>query len=312
MHTPTFDPGLTQKFSGSLRRTIRSDGRFNVVRRGTSWRDIHPYLYLINASWTAFSTILLGTFLLVNLLFAVSYVLVGIEHLQGAGSPYAYERFLNAFFFSTHTLTTVGYGNIYPSGIAANSIAALEGFLGVMGFAVATGLLVGRVSRPSARIGFSKHMIVTGYQDGTALLFRVVNRRTNTLMELSAQVLMMTVETMNERQERRYFMLSLERPGILFFPLTWTIVHPIDQTSPLYGKTAADLAKLQVEFLILLKGTDDTFGQIVHQRFSYRFDELLWDEQFAPAFEVNEKGDLVVEVDRLSALAAKTGGQIAR
>jgi inward rectifier potassium channel len=119
----------------------------------------------------------------------------------------------------------------------------------------------------------------------------------------------MTVEVIDGRQERRYFLLSLERPGILFFPLTWTIVHPIDQASPLYGKTADDFARLQMEFLILLKGTDDTFGQTVHQRFSYRYDEVTWGGRYAPAFNVNENGDLVVEVDRLSTLLADTGNR---
>jgi inward rectifier potassium channel len=309
MNKPTFDPGLTQKFTHSLRRTIRPDGSFNVVRRGTNWRDIHPYLYLINVSWTTFFGIILGAFFALNLLFAIAYMLIGIEHLHGAESPSAYERFLNAFFFSSQSLTTVGYGSISPFGIPANAIAALEGFVGVMGFAVGTGLLVGRVSRPSARIGFSKQMLIAPYQDATALQFRVVNRRSNTLMEISAQVLAMTVEVVDGRPERRYFMLALERPGILFFPLTWTIVHPIDQTSPLYGKTAADFARLQMEFLILLKGTDDTFGQVVHQRFSYRYDEVVWGASFAPAFDIDEHGDMVVEVDRLSALAAGSGSR---
>lgn len=309
MNKPTFDPGLTQKYTHTLRRAIRPDGRFNVIRRGTNWRDIHPYLYLINVSWTAFFGIILAAFFLLNFLFASAYMLVGVEHLHGAESPYAYERFLNAFFFSSQSLTTVGYGSISPFGIKANALAALEGFVGVMGFAVGTGLLVGRVSRPSARIGFSKQMLIAPYQDATALQFRVVNRRSNTLMEISAQVLVMTVEAVDGRQERRYLPLSLERPGILFFPLTWTIVHPIDEASPLYGKTAADFARLQMEFLILLKGTDDTFGQVVHQRFSYRYDEVIWGARFAPAFDIDEHGDMVLEIDRLSALLTEAGNR---
>lgn len=305
VETPLFDPGLTQKYTGDLRRAINKDGRFNVVRRGTTWRDIHPYLYLIQVPWHTFVAITLGSFFLVNLLFAVVYFFIGVNALHEAHATNTYDRFLNAFFFSSQTLTTVGYGAIYPEGVAANLVAAVEAFIGLMGFAVATGLLVGRVSRPSARIGFSDSMVVAPYQDQTALMFRVANRRSNSLMELTAQVLLMTVENCGTggRLERRFVLLTLERTGVLFFPLTWTIVHPIDEKSPLYGKTAQDLKQLQVEFLILIKGTDDTFGQTVHQRYSYRHDEVVWNAKYAPAFDVTEEGDLELQMDRLSNLA---------
>ncbi len=304
MQTPRFDPGLTQKYSGELRRAINKDGRFNVVRRGTDWRDVHPYLYLIHVPWSTFLFITLGSFFLVNLVFGSIYIMTGVEHLHGAEAPHLYERLLNAFFFSAQTLTTVGFGSIYPVGIAANFVATIETFTGLMSFAVATGLLVGRVSRPSARIGFSDTMIVTSYQDQTALMFRVANRRSNSLMELTAQVLLMTVEDCGGRLERRFVALTLERPTVLFFPLTWTIVHPIDEQSPLYGKTAEDLKQLRVEFLILIKGTDDTFGQTVHQRYSYRHDEVVWNAKFAPAFEVTKEGNLELQMDKLSQLEA--------
>src|SRR5580692_10722410 len=156
MNKPTFDPGLTQKFTHSLRRAIRPDGSFNVVRRGTNWRDIHPYLYLINVSWTTFFGIILGAFFVLNLLFAIAYMLIGIEHLHGAESPSAYERFLNAFFFSSQSLTTGGYGSVYPFGIPPIAMAALEILVGLMGFVDATGLLVGRVCLPFDPIGFRK------------------------------------------------------------------------------------------------------------------------------------------------------------
>ena len=135
--------------------------------------------------------------------------------------------------------------------------------LGVLGFAVATGLLFGRVSRPSAKIGFSDTMVVAPYQEGHSLHFRVANRRPNDLMEMEARVLMMTVETRNGEPIRRYRQLKLEREQVLFLALTWTIVHPIDAESPLHGMSAGDLAREQAEFLILLKAFDDTFSQVV-------------------------------------------------
>ncbi len=272
MEKPSYDPGLTQQYGDKLRRVIRKDGQFNVRRRGTTWRDIHPYLYLINLPWPVFLTVVFAGFVAANLLFALGYCALGVESLHGAEAPTAWGRFINAFFFSSQTITTVGYGTIVPES-------------------------------PSARIGFSDSMIVAPYGGGSSLQFRIVNRNVSNLMEVEARMLLMTVEKDGERLERRYAGLDLERDRVLFMPLTWTIVHPIDADSPLFGKTAADLARSQAEVLILVKGVDDTFSQTVYARYSYRFDEIAWSARFAPAFEVDADGDLRLDLDKVSELA---------
>jgi len=300
MKKPDFDPGLTQQYSAKLRRAIRDDGEFNVKRRGRTWRDVNPYLFLLNTPWTVFMTLLFAGFVSVNLFFAFIYYWVGgIERVHHA-SVTALSRFLDAFFFSSQTLTTVGYGTIWPETTAANLISSLEAMTGLLGFAVATGFLVGRVSRPTARIGFSKSMIVAPYQEGTSLQFRIVNRSVSNLMELEARMLLMTVQSVDGRMERKYERLELERPTVLFMPLTWTIVHVLDSESPLYKKTAPDFEQLQAEFLILIKGVDDRFSQTVHARFSYRYDEIVWGAKFARAFDVDGDGDLRLDLDRVS------------
>jgi inward rectifier potassium channel len=303
MHTPSFDPGLTNQVIAPLRRVIGDDGRFNVRRRGTTWRDFHPYLYLVNTSWPLFLVWLFVGYIILNLFFAGIYFALGPNELTNADASTAAGRFLNEFFFSSHTLSTVGYGNIAPKSMAANIIATLEAMVGILAFAVATGLLFGRVSRPSARIGFSENLLVAPYQDGTSLQFRIVNRRSNSIMELESRVMLMTVETVEGKQQRNYRVLRLERPKVLFFPLTWTIVHPIDEDSPLYGKTAEDLARVQTEILILVKGYDDTFNQQVLVRHSYRHDEFIWNRRFAPAFSVDDDGDLVLELKKVGEMA---------
>jgi inward rectifier potassium channel len=300
MKKESFDPGLTTQFSGELRRTINADGTFNVRREGLRWRDANPYLMLIDATWPRFLLIVTAGFLLVNVVFACLYLLVGIQHLKGLESDLS--AFANAFFFSFHTLTTVGYGNVYPEGTWANVISSLEAATGLMVFALATGLLYGRFSRPSARIVYSKNAIVAPYQDGTSLQFRVTNARSNVLMNMDAHVLLMTVDSSDGQLKRSFVDLSLERQRVYFFPLTWTIVHPIDADSPLFGKTREDLAQLSAEFLILIQGFDDTFSQVVHSRYSYRHDEMIWGAKFIPAFKVDPKGDLVVELDRIDEL----------
>ena len=303
MERPSFDPGLTQKFTGVVRRTINRDGSFNVHRRGTTWRDFHPYLHLINMGWPLFFFVLFVAYVLANTIFAAAYYALGPKALEGIPSTTPEARFLEDFFFSAHTLTTVGYGNIVPRGMAASILSAFEAWVGVLAFAVAAGLLYGRVSRPSARFGFSDQALVTPYQDGQSLQFRVVNRRANSLMDVEARVMLMTVESQGGQMSRRYKLLKLERDQVMFLALTWTVVHPIDAESPFWGKTQADLDRLQAELLILIKAYDDTFSQTVLARHSYRHDELMWGARFAPAFSVDGHGDLVLELKRLSETA---------
>jgi inward rectifier potassium channel len=301
MEKPAFDPGITQQYVGTIKRALNANGQFNVRRTGRTWRDAHPYLFLISTSWPVFIGVFAVAFFLTNLIFASMYLAIGVEHLKGAESRSLESAMLTAFFFSTDTLTTLGYGNIWPSGIAANALAAAEAGTGLIGFAIATSLLFGRFSRPSARIGFSRTMVVAPYMGGSSLQFRIVNRRQNDLIELEAKVLLMTVEWEEGRQRRRYFPLDLERDRVLFLALTWTIVHPIAEGSPLLGKTPEELANLQAEVIIMIKGFDETFGQTVHARHSYHYEEVVWGARFAPAFEVDDgNGDLLLELDRVS------------
>jgi inward rectifier potassium channel len=304
MEMTNFDPGLTQKFGAGLTRAINKDGMFNVRRTGTSWRDIHPYLHLINMPWPLFVAVVVIGYVVVNLLFASAYHSLGPGQLAGVEGGSEADRFLSAFYFSAQTLTTVGYGGLSPKGTAANMLAVFEAMLGWLSLAVATGLLYGRVSRPSARLGFSGRMVVAPFQSGSSVQFRIVNQRANTLMDVEAMVLLMTVQGAPGALRREYDLLKLERRRIFFFPLTWTIVHPIDNESPFLGKTPADLERLQAEVLILVKAFDDTFSQTVHARYSYRYDEIVWDGRFKPAFEIGESGDMILHVDRVGDYAA--------
>jgi inward rectifier potassium channel len=299
MAKPTFDPGLTQQYTGTLRRTINKDGTFNVTRRGASWRDIHPYLHLISLPWPTFLALVFATYLGVNTIFAALYYALGPGHLQGGDAPHRLGRFLNAFFFSAHTLTTVGYGNIVPGTISANVLAAVEALFGLLGFALATGILFGRFSRPSARIGFSELALIAPYESRTSLQFRIVNRRPNALMEMEATMILMWVEGEPGKLKRSFQGLPLERDSIDFLALTWTIVHPIDESSPLFGKTNEELAQKQAEVIILIKGFDETFSQSVRSRYSYRFDEIAWNAKFTPAFDFDETGTMVLNINKV-------------
>jgi inward rectifier potassium channel len=303
MNKPSFDPGFTEKYRGDLRRIINPSGQFNVRRCGTTWRDIHPYLFMINAPWPVFAAMIFGGFVIANAAFALIYVKIGVGHLQGADTSTALSRFLSAFFFSAQTFTTVGYGRISPDGVLTSMVASLQALLGLMALAIGTGLLFGRFSRPAARLAFSKQMVMSPYQSGTSLQLRVANRRSNNLMEVEARLMVTTVESSDQGLQRKYKYLKLERQTVQFLPLSWTIVHPIDQDSPLWGKKPEDLANHQAEFLITIKAFDDTFFQTVHVRYSYRHDEVVWGARFVPAFEPDAEGEMVLDLGKLSEIS---------
>jgi inward rectifier potassium channel len=304
MNKPSFDPGFTEKYRGESDRIINRDGQFNVRRRGMTVRDIHPYQFMLNAPWPVFVAMIFAAYALANLVFASIYMAIGLEHLRGAEAVTTLERFETAFFFSAQTLTTLGYGRLSPDGFLANTVAAFQALLGLMAFAIVTGLVFGRFSRPAARLAFSAHMIIAPYEAGTSLQFRIANRRSNNLMEIEALILFATVESTNDGMKRKYRTLSLERSGVQFLPLTWTLVHPVDNASPLWGLSAEDLARLQAEFLILIKAFDDTFFQTVHVRHSYRHEEVVWGARFLPAFEVDAAGKMVLDLKRLSEITS--------
>ncbi len=295
-----FDPGITQSYTGDLRRIVNRDGSFNVRRKGWSLKDLHVYQLLLSLSWPAFMGLVLALFIFINGIFAGLYAATGLGNLAGAEAPTRIETLLNAFFFSVQTLTTVGYGTISPKGIATNALASIEAMLGVMGFAFAAGLLYGRFSRPSARILFSDRAIIAPFGEGTSLQFRIANRRSNAIVNLEATVLLMTVEWVGGQQKRRYTRLELERPMVYFLPLTWTIVHPIDDSSPLKGLSLGQLAERSAELLVLITGFDDSFSQVVNARTSFRWDEIISDVRFVPAFHADDKGELILDLDRIS------------
>ena len=189
---------------------------------------------------------------------------------------------------------------MHPTGIVSNIIASLESMTGILSFALATGLLYGRFSKPSAKIIFSDKAIITSFKDGKALMFRVANARPNVMMEMEANAMMTYLDKSNNQFTRKYYPLKLEIKFINFFPLPWTIVHPINEDSPLYDKTENDLKVLEAELLVMIKGFDDSFSQTVITRNSYKHDEIEWDVKFIRAFSTDETGETIVDLEKLS------------
>jgi inward rectifier potassium channel len=210
------------------------------------------------------------------------------------------SHLLQAFFFSVETLGTIGYGQIAPASTAANIVMTLESLTGLMGLAIVTGLLFARFSRPIAAIVFSRWALIAPYRGIEAFEFRIANRHKNELVELDAKVLYSRTRDSGGRRKREFLELGLERRSVVFFPLTWPVVHPIDETSPLQGVTRQQLEAEEAEFLVLLQGTDETFAQRVHARTSYKPHEIVWQARFTDVFErPGPDGALAVNVGRL-------------
>jgi len=203
---------------------------------------------------------------------------------------------MTAFFFSIETFSTIGYGNILANGLAANLLVSAESMAGILFVALATGLIFARFSRPLLHLRFSDHAVVAPYRDETALMFRVGNTRRSELVNLTAVVTFARFQDCNGERTRLFDQLPLERESVLFFPLTWTVVHPIDDKSPLHGLTQKDLLDTKAEFLVLLTATEETFSQVVHTRTSYAADEVRWGAKFGNIY-VSPDSDGVVVVD---------------
>ncbi|MEQ1869772.1 MAG: ion channel [Vicinamibacterales bacterium] len=283
-------------------RLLNPNGSFNVSRSGLGWLEmLAPYQQLLTISWPGYLGVAVGIYFIVNLLFALAYLAAGPESLVGGDTAMAGGPFARAFFFSVQTFATIGYGQIGPHGLPANLLVTLEALVGLIFQALATGLLFARFSRPTASIIFSRHAVIAPYRDGLSFQFRIANRRRSELLQLEAQVLFSAMEPDGRGGTvRRYAALPLERNRVTFFPLSWTIVHPIDDSSPFAKRTLQALIDAEAEILVLLSGTDDTYSQTVHSRSSYRADEIRWNARFSSMFVTpNGPTPLTVDISRL-------------
>lgn len=291
--------GFGEKYSSQTKRVINPDGSFNVIKVGAEKQSL--YQYLIGIGWGRFSLWVLVFYLVFNSVFAGVYMLAGVEHLSGLEGKKGLDAFLNCFFFSVQTFTTVGYGAISPSGMTTNIIATLEAMIGLMGFALATGLLYGRFSRPRHSIRFSKNALVVHRDGNRELHFQIVNTKNHLLMDLEATVMAKVVTQKGHEFQREFYELDLLVPNIRFFPLNWRLVHRITPSSPLCTDDGKSLMNQDLEILILIRAYDSTFNQIVRARYSYTWAEIIENAQFDKAYETNEAGDTVMEVDKIDA-----------
>jgi len=300
------DPDLDLGFGSvvareSRKRLLNRDGTFNVRREGLRfWQALSVYHYLLTITWPRFLSYVCATYVVTNGIFAVLYVSAGAHALTGFEKEPVELRLVDGFFFSVHTLATIGYGTIAPANTAANLLVTVESLVGLLGFSVVAGIVFARFARPTAQILFSERALIAPYRGRTAFMFRIANLRSNQLVELEAKVLLARRKRDGvAATDREFLPLKLERERVVFFPLAWTIVHPIDDFSPLRGMSEEELCSSDAEFLILLNGFDETFSQTVHTRSSYTGDELVWGARFRSMFVSQDDGEIAVDIRKL-------------
>lgn len=281
------DLGFGSTITSEDSRLINKDGSFNVKRVGDSFlNSVNWYHHLITMSWVGFLATVFLFYSVLNLIFACIYMVIGVKYLEGMDSGQSLHPFWEAFFFSAQTLTTVGYGRVSPTGFLTNVLAAVEALVGLLLIALATGMLYGRFSRSLPRIRFSKNLVISPYMDINGAMFRIIHERDNELVDLDVEVSLSCLDILpNGKKVRKYYPLELERNRVNFFPLNWTIVHPITEDSPLYGMSELEMKEKDSEFLIMIKAIDDTFMQQVHVRYSYHHEEVLFGVKFKPLFD---------------------------
>lgn len=282
----------------SKKRFINKDGSLNIERTGYSnWTLYHQ---LTEASWLGFFMHVIFYYTLVNAIFALIYLLIGVESVGGVQSGNSWENFSQTFFFSVQTFTTVGYGAMSPSGMAANWVASFEALVGLLSAAVATGLLFSRFSRPVAQILYSKHAVIAPFQNGKAFMIRIANMRDNKIMNLEAKISATWYEEVNGKEVRKYAALKLERDRVFLFPLSWTIVHPLDEKSPFYAQGEESLKKMNVEFLVMLEGYDESYNQMIYSNTSYTCEEIVWNAKFEMMFHSDDEKGTILELDKIN------------
>lgn len=268
-------------------RVVKFGGPAEFVLQGLlhpPWRDL--YHLLLRMSWGGFISLIVVSYLMGNALFALAYLAGGdcIANAQPGSFP-------DAFFFSVQTMATIGYGALYPQTAYANTLVAIEALVGLLGVALATGLMFARFSRPTARVVFSRVAIVTRLNRVPTLMFRAANQRGNQILEARLWVTLIREETLPEGYTmRRIYDLNLTRSHTPFFALSWSAMHPIDPDSPLYGETPGSLAASNAEILVTLTGTDETVSQSIHARQSYPVQNILWNYRFVDIFHRSPDG----------------------
>lgn len=295
--------GFGTNSSSTGGRFVNRDGRPNVIKKGVgilyrySW-----YHTMLGMNRGKFLFLLFLCYISINLVFAGIYYLIGINHLAGVHSGSSFKNFTEVFFFSAQTFTTVGYGRISPVGFMASAVSTFEAFLGLLSFAIATGLFYGRFSRPRAFLRFSENAVIAPFKEGTAFMFRMAPYKNNNLSEVEVKLTLAITNEKDGKLTDEFFTLDLEFSKINGLSLSWTVVHPIGDKSPFYGLTKEDIAGMDMEIMVYIKAFDEVFSNNVVTRTSYISSEIVWGAKFKMMYyPSDDKNKTILELDKINA-----------
>ncbi|KYC39519.1 ATP-sensitive inward rectifier potassium channel 10 [Scytonema hofmannii PCC 7110] len=277
------------------RRMVNRHGSFNVVRKGISHKHWHdPYHLLLTLPWYYTLLVISLGYIIANALFALAYI-IGGDGIENARPG----NFFDAFFFSVQTMASIGYGAMYPKTPYANFLVTIESLLGLIGLAMGSGLMFARFSLPRARVMFSNIAVITPYNDVPTLMFRVANERENWILEAQVRVTLARTEITKEGDVmRRFYDMPLVRSQSPLFALTWTVMHVIDENSPLYGVTSEEMVEDEMEVVVTFTGLDETVSQTIHARHSYISEEIVWNMRFVDILGKTKDGSRCINYAR--------------
>ncbi len=289
------NPSSSSSKEESVHRFISRDGRVNIKRHGLSGRwNFDWNHFLLNATLLRLLCAAGLYFVTVNAFFGALYLLdpTGIETARP-------NNFFDYFFFSVHVFSTLGFNDLNSQSLYANILVSIESFVGWCSFGLITGLLFSRFSRPSSRVMFTHYAAVSPFEGTPTLIFRAANRRGNQILQAQISAsLARNEKTLEGEKVRRIYDLKLLRSTSSFFNLTWTIRHSIDASSPLFGETDESLRESQTEIVVLLSGIDDTFGQTVHGRFAYNYEEIIFGYRFCSLFGRDKNNHPIIDFSK--------------
>lgn len=283
-------------------RFITKSGKPNIKKVGIPFLEsISWYHTMLTIPRWKFMFIVISFYFVVNSFFALLYYIIGVEHLNGITATNRMEQFGQAFFFSVQTFTTVGYGHISPSGFMASLVSSVEALFGLLIFAIATGLFYGRFSKPKAHLLFSKNAIVTNFNDGKALMLRLCPYKNTSLTDAEASLILGLNVEENGKMVNKFYQLKLELDKINTLSLSWTLVHPINENSPLYQFKEDDYKNIDAEIIVFIKAFDDLYSANVVKRSSITFKEVVYGANFIPMFSRNDSDTkTILHIDKLN------------